>query len=802
MSKTSNTKPGAANLTVQRRLMLMVAVSLTAFVALAAILLFAMRENMLEDRKSAARFAVESAWGVLDAFEKRAASGELSQEDARRQAIATLRTMRYNGEDYFWINDFGPRMVMHPTKPELEGKDLGGSKDPSGKALFLEMVAVAKADGAGFVDYMWPRPGSTDAVDKVSYVRSFAPWGWIVGSGIYVDEVDALILDQALWVVLGVLAVALAIGVPSIRLGRSIASRLRDAGRHADAISTGMLDRSIDAGALDEIGHLLQALDKMRADLKQRMERDQAVSAENLRVRTALDFVSRNVRIADSDGIVIYANRTMMKTLGEIESEVRASVPSFSLDRVIGSNVAELCTNPAFVRKSEQIGTTQYGELVIGSRTFDVVISPILNDAGQRIGLVAEWTERTQELVVEREVEDMIAAAVSGDFTHRIDVQGKQGFFKSLAVSMNELVAVVAGGLEDTARVLNAISRGVLTEKIDRDYAGTFGRLKEDTNTTVDKLREVVGRIKDSTEAINTAAREISAGNSDLSSRTEEQASSLEETASSMEELNATVKQNAESALKANELGRQSNDAVMRGAETVKRVVSTMSDIQESSRKIADIIGVIDSIAFQTNILALNAAVEAARAGEQGRGFAVVASEVRNLAQRSAQAAKEIKGLIADSVERVDGGAKLVAEAGATMEQVVDSFRQVTGLVTDIASASQEQASGISQVTQAVSQMDGVTQQNAALVEEAAAAAESLEEQARSLMRAVGQFRLDDQDGRSGGTGMQFDGASLRQREAANTEPVLPRSRGGALGKVKRVQSAAVIADEEEWEEF
>ncbi|MDP3290288.1 MAG: cache domain-containing protein, partial [Methyloversatilis sp.] len=245
---------------MQRRLMMMVAVTLTAFVALAAILLFAMRDNMLDDRKSAARFAVESAWGVIESFEKRAASGELTQDEARRQAIATLRTLRYNGEDYFWINDFGPRMVMHPTKPELEGKDLGGSKDPNGKALFLEMVAVAKADGAGFVDYMWPRPGSTDPVAKVSYVRAFAPWGWIVGSGIYVDEVDALILDQALWVVLGVLAVALAIGVPSIRLGRSIASRLRDAGRHADAISTGMLDRSIDAGALDEIGHLLQAL--------------------------------------------------------------------------------------------------------------------------------------------------------------------------------------------------------------------------------------------------------------------------------------------------------------------------------------------------------------------------------------------------------------------------------------------------------------------------------------------------------------------------------------------------------------
>jgi methyl-accepting chemotaxis protein len=786
-------------MTVQKRLMLMVAGSLIGIVLLAVLLLGAMRSNMVEDRKVAARFAVESAWGVLAAFEKRAVAGELTQDEARKQAIATLRTLRYNGEDYFWINDFGPRMVMHPTKPELEGKDLSGSKDPNGKHLFVEFVAVAKASGAGFVDYMWPRPGADAPVDKVSYVRSFEPWGWIIGSGIYVDDVNAAVLRQAGWVALIVLVVAIVIGIPGVRLGRSIASRLRDAGGHARAISGGVLDRSIVAGNRDEIGHLLISLEQMRIDLKERTEQDQAVAAENLRIRTALDFVNRNVRIADADGNVIYANATMMKTLTDIEADVRTSVPQFSVARILGSNVSALCNNPAFVRKSEAHGTGQRSELVIGQRTFEVITTPIQGESGQRIGIVAEWTERTEEISVEREVEDMIAAAVSGDFTHRIKVDDKAGFFKTLAVSMNELVAVVASGLEDTARVLNAISRGVLTEKIERDYAGTFGQLKNDTNTTVDKLREVIGRIKESTEAINTAAREIAAGNSDLSSRTEEQASSLEETASSMEELNATVKQNAESALKANDLGRQSNEAVMRGAETVKRVVLTMSDIQGSSRKIADIIGVIDSIAFQTNILALNAAVEAARAGEQGRGFAVVASEVRTLAQRSAQAAKEIKGLIADSVERVDGGAKLVAEAGETMEQVVDSFRQVTGLVTDIASASQEQASGISQVTQAVSQMDGVTQQNAALVEEAAAAAESLEEQARALMRAVGQFKLDDGNDRGG---LQFDAPSLTRREAANSEPVLPRSKGGALGKVKRVQPAAAAAVEEEWEEF
>jgi methyl-accepting chemotaxis protein len=439
-----------------------------------------------------------------------------------------------------------------------------------------------------------------------------------------------------------------------------------DAGR-ARALGTGLASRrqSTENERVD-MHVLLRRLADGRAAIDSAVVKAGAnePALQNLRIRTALDFVNRNVRIADADGNVIYANATMMKTLTDIEADVRTSVPQFSVARILGSNVSALCNNPAFVRKSEAHGTGQRSELVIGQRTFEVITTPIQGESGQRIGIVAEWTERTEEISVEREVEDMIAAAVSGDFTHRIKVDDKAGFFKTLAVSMNELVAVVASGLEDTARVLNAISRGVLTEKIERDYAGTFGQLKNDTNTTVDKLREVIGRIKESTEAINTAAREIAAGNSDLSSRTEEQASSLEETASSMEELNATVKQNAESALKANELGRQSNEAVMRGAETVKRVVLTMSDIQDSSRKIADIIGVIDSIAFQTNILALNAAVEAARAGEQGRGFAVVASEVRTLAQRSAQAAKEIKGLIADSVERVDGGAKLVAEAG------------------------------------------------------------------------------------------------------------------------------------------
>jgi methyl-accepting chemotaxis protein len=409
---------------------------------------------------------------------------------------------------------------------------------------------------------------------------------------------------------------------------------------------------------------------------------------------------------------------------------------------------------------------------------------------------------------VEREVADLVRAAAVGDLSKRIDMAGKEGFFAGLSQGLNQLLEVTNTALTGTSEVLSRVAQGDLTKTIDADYEGIFGQLKDDTNSTIERLREVIGRIKDASESINTASQEIAAGNTDLSSRTEEQASSLEETASSMEQLNATVRQNAENARQANELARGSNDAAVRGGQMVKQVVTTMGGIQDSSKKIADIIGVIDSIAFQTNILALNAAVEAARAGEQGRGFAVVATEVRNLAQRSATAAKEIKQLIAESVEKVDSGAKLVDQAGQTMDEVVTSFKQVANLVTEITNASREQSSGIEQVTQAVGQMDEVTQQNAALVEEAAAAAESLEEQARGLVQAVGMFKLAEghASSRSSGRDLRLTApqSAVGGSKAGAGRTKYPAAGTAAPSKKPMAKLApAAYADEgESWEEF
>ena len=350
--------------------------------------------------------------------------------------------------------------------------------------------------------------------------------------------------------------------------------------------------------------------------------------------------------------------------------------------------------------------------------------------------------------------------------------------------------------MDETSRVMKALASGRLTERVEGEFSGDFKQLKDDINGSMEKMHELfIGLVRAAT-GVETGAQEISKGNADLSRRSEEAASSLEETASSMEEMTATVKQNADNAQKANELVKKASNQAEEGGRVVREAVSAMEGVNESSRQISDIIGVIDEIAFQTNLLALNASVEAARAGEQGRGFAVVASEVRNLAGRSATAAKEIKDLIMDSSQRVEQGSKLVDKSGKTLADIVAAVQSVTEIVGEIAAASAEQASGINEVNNSVTQMDELTQQNAALVEQIAAASESLTKQAEGMKQMIGHFDTDELAGVVSPTA-DYDGIERRssarpwaEAEAANADNALPPAR-------------AVNADDDlDWQEF
>ncbi|WP_459708434.1 methyl-accepting chemotaxis protein [Paraburkholderia sp. 2C] len=512
-------------MTLNKKLGSMIAVLWIGLILIGAFGAWQSRASMIAERRAQLMTLGQEANSIVNHFYTLSQQHALSEADAKKQALAAVGALRYGTDGYFSINDSKPAMLMHPIKPELNGKNLDQFADPAGTHVFIEIVKAGdRKPGGDFVDYLWSKPGSDKPVPKTSFSLRFAPWDWYLVTGMYMDDVrSAFIGNLARW-----LAMTFALG----------------------ALAT-----------------------------------------------VVMVLVLRSVR----------------RTLG--------------------------------------------GDL-------EVAVA-----AAQQMA--------------------------SGDLATAVPVS--------------------AGDHTSLLHALSAMQHGLVA---------------------------TVSRVRIGTENIDVGATEIAAGNTDLSQRTEEQAAALVQTASSMDQMTHNVKHNADSATQAAQLASQAADVASRGSQVVDDVVRTMGDITNSSRQIGDIIGVIDGIAFQTNILALNAAVEAARAGEQGRGFAVVAAEVRSLAQRSATAAKEIKALIETSTGSVDAGAELVASAGSTMSEIVQSVRRVNEILEEISRASREQSAGIEQVNRAVGEMDQVTQQNAALVEQAAAAAHSLKDQVSGLRDAISTFTL------------------------------------------------------------
>ncbi len=512
---------------------------------------------------------------------------------------------------------------------------------------------------------------------------------------------------------------------------------------------------------------------------------------EITRLKSAIDGASTNLMMCDENLRITYANPAVINMLLRRQDELRKIWPSLDANNLIGTCIDDFHKDPSHQRAllSDPSRLPFRSSNQIGELEFDLSATYVSGPNGEYMGNLVEWKDITDQRDAERQINEMIQAAIEGKLDRRIDYANYEGFMHSLGKSINQLMDAIVEPIQEGKRALAALAEGDLTQIMQGEFKGDFAELRDAINSSITNLLNMVGQILNASGSISSGASEIARGNQDLSQRTEEQASSLEETASSMEQMTSTVRQNADNARQANQLASAAREQASKGGEVVKNAVDAMAEINQSSKKIADIIGVIDEIAFQTNLLALNAAVEAARAGEQGRGFAVVAGEVRNLAQRSAGAAKEIKTLINDSVDKVDEGSRLVDESGKTLEEIVDAVKKVSDIIAEIAAASQEQSAGIEEVNKAISQMDEMTQQNAALVEEAAAASESMEEQSRQMIELMGYFKTGTQN-------------TQEATVAPQPEPAASRPQPAQVRELPSRRPPPQVEENDEWEDF
>lgn len=543
----------------------------------------------------------------------------------------------------------------------------------------------------------------------------------------------------------------------------------------------------------DYVGNTLEWADVTEQRLKEH---------EVARLQQAIDGSATNIMMCDENLNIVYVNPAVIAMFKQRISSLRQSFPSLDPDNLVGMNIDQFHKNPAHQRAllSDPSRLPFNATIKIMDVELEINASMVTGPGGEYMGNMVEWKDITQEQDAERQIRQLVEGASMGEFSSRIDTTSYDGFFKQLGDLLNNLMTTCESGLLDIASVIKQLAEGNLTGSIEKDYHGLFGQLKNDVNSTVDNLKSMVMQIHEGAYSISNSATEISQGNTDLSQRTENQASSLEQTASSMEEMTSAVKSSADNARQANQLAFGAREQAESGGKVVAEAVHAMSAINKSSKQIAEIIVVIDEIAFQTNLLALNAAVEAARAGEQGRGFAVVATEVRNLAQRSAKAAKEIKSLIKDSEEKVDDGSRLVNDSGETLEEIVTAVKKVSDIIAEIAAASQEQSAGIEQVNRAITQLDEVTQQNAALVEEAAAASEALDEQAKGLTDQVSSFDVGEETSSPQQPAQKAPRVPAPQRAPAPAPQRAPKT--AAPQKPAKSFVATETEEADEWEEF
>ena len=467
--------------------------------------------------------------------------------------------------------------------------------------------------------------------------------------------------------------------------------------------------------------------------------------AEAERHRQALEHASSNTMIADNELTIVYVMPALEKSLGRSARFWAAQPTSVDATRLVGQSIDMFHKTPGRIRDMLRTLTEEFVTTIrFDGRTFELRLTPLTDARGGRNGFLVEWTEKTAALKNARRIADVIEAVGAGDLSKRLDVEAMPPETREIAAGVNQICAVMQDMTTKLDQSLLALSEGDVTRRMDETGDGVFREMARAVNGAMDRLCVLVGQIKAAGGEIGEATRQIADSSSDLSARAESQAASLEETAATMHEMASSVRSNAENAERSSRLGEEAAAQATEGREIVGEAVSAMDRIEASSAKIAEITGLIDSIAFQTNLLALNASIEAARAGEAGKGFAVVAAEVRLLAQRSADAARDIKQLIGESASHVGAGVDLVQRTGAALDRIAAGVADVAGKVAEISAATREQSAGVEEISSAVTRMDELTQQNAALAEESANAAQALDGQAGRLFELVDAFRMDE----------------------------------------------------------